>query len=283
MEHTMNRAILDGGRVELAYRLRGAGEPLVFVHGGVLADGFHPLFVAPQLAEDHLLILYHRRGYGESSRVEAPFTSAQQAADGLALVRHLGLSRVSIVGHSYGAAIALQWALDAPDSVQSLVLLEPPLFHEVAAGADFWSFIASLTETYERGDEQGAMDTLLRGVVGPDYRQGIERSLPPGALEAAAADLASLFRVELPALRSWRFSEEDARSVHQPVLLVAGTEAGEVFRQSHALYREWLARAEELIVPTTHGLHYEEPQAVARGIAEFLARHGRRPTTPATE
>ena len=58
----------------------------------------------------------------------APFMIGQQVADARALLRHLGITRAHIAGHSYGAAIALQWALDAPDEVQSLALLEAPLF-----------------------------------------------------------------------------------------------------------------------------------------------------------
>jgi pimeloyl-ACP methyl ester carboxylesterase len=263
----MNEAKVDG--VVLAYRVQGSGEPLVLIHGGVLADGFHPVFADPHL-ENHRLVLYHRRGYGGSSRVEPPFSTSQQAADGHALIRHLGLERVHLASHSYGAAIALQWALDAPETVQSLVLLEPPLFFAVPAGPDFWSFIDSLTETFESGEHQAAMDTLLRGVVGPNYRMDIDRSLPPGALGAALADLASLFRVELPELRRWRFTEKDAQRLRVPVLLVSGTEAGTIFRQSHELFRQWLPSAQELIVPTTHGLQYENPSAVAKGIAAFI-------------
>jgi pimeloyl-ACP methyl ester carboxylesterase len=266
----MQKVNLD--EVELAYHERGSGELLVLIHGGVLADGFHPIFADPDLARENRMILYHRRGYGGSSRVEPPFSTSRQAADGQALVRHLGFPRVHLAGHSYGAAIALQWAFDAPDTVASLVLLEPPLFFAIPAGPDFWNFIDDLTRTFESGDYASAMDSLLRGVVGPDYLRGIDRTLPPGALDAALADLATLFLVELPELRRWRFTEEDLRRLRMPVLLVTGGQAGTIFRQSHQLFREWLPSAEEIVVPTTHGLQYEAPSAVARGIVDFLAR-----------
>ena len=107
----------------------------------------------------------------------------QQAADARALLRHLGITRAHIAGHSYGAAIALQWALDAPDEVQSLALLEAPLFEAIPSGPTFWEGVAAVrTDLYERGDKLGATDAFLTGVVGAEYRQVIATSLPPEQL-----------------------------------------------------------------------------------------------------
>jgi pimeloyl-ACP methyl ester carboxylesterase len=120
----MQRVNLNG--VDLEYTVQGSGEPLVLIHGAILADAFSPLLAEPRIANTYRVIAYHRRGFAGSSRASAPFMIGQQAADGRALLRHLGVTRAHITGHSYGAAIALQWALDAPEEVQSLALLEAP-------------------------------------------------------------------------------------------------------------------------------------------------------------
>jgi pimeloyl-ACP methyl ester carboxylesterase len=268
----MERVTLDG--VELAYDVTGTGEPLVLIHAATLADGFYPIAVEPAIADRFRVVRYHRRGYGASSRVKPPFTTADQAADARALLRHLGISRVHVAGHSYGAAVVLQWASDAPEEVQSLTLLEAPLFHAVPSGPGFWKRVASLQAVYDSGDREGALDALLRGVVGPSYRDDAERKLPPGAFERAVADVDSLFQVELSALKEWRFSETDARRIRQPVLLVKGAGAAPMFHESHELLREWIPSAEELVVQTTHGLVYEDPAAIAEGMAAFLSKHG---------
>jgi pimeloyl-ACP methyl ester carboxylesterase len=119
----MQRVHLDG--VDLEYDAQGSGDPLVLIHGSILADGFFPLLAEPRLASNHRMISYHRRGFAGSSRAQDPFTIAQQVTDGRALLRHLGVERAHIAGHSYGGAIALQWALDAPPEVHSLALFEP--------------------------------------------------------------------------------------------------------------------------------------------------------------
>jgi pimeloyl-ACP methyl ester carboxylesterase len=105
----VDRAVVDG--VALEYEVSGAGEPVVCVHGALIADTFRPLRGEPSLAR-YCLITYRRRGYGGSTG-DGPASIARQAADCAALLRHLGVERAHVVGHSYGGAIALQLALDA--------------------------------------------------------------------------------------------------------------------------------------------------------------------------
>jgi pimeloyl-ACP methyl ester carboxylesterase len=269
----MQRVNLNGADVE--YTVQGTGEPLVLIHGALLADAFSPLLVAPRIANHYRVIAYHRRGFAGSSRVSAPFMIEQQAADGRALLRHLGSTRTHIAGHSYGAAIALQWALDAPEEVQSLALLEAPLFGAIPSGPAFWEGVAAVRrDLYERGDKVGAAHAFLTGVVGAEYRQVIATSLPPGAFELAVADLDTFFQVEIPALQQWRFTAEDAARIRQPVLAVVGTETASIFSEGHAVLKQWIPQTEELIVPqATHGLQMMNPSAVADGVARFFARH----------
>ena len=116
------------------------------------------------IANNFRVIAYHRRGFAGSSRACAPFTIGQQAADGCALLRHLGIPRAHIAGHSYGAAIALQWALDAPEEVQSLALLEAPLVNTIPSGPSFWEGVASVRrDMYERGDKVGGYRCIPHG------------------------------------------------------------------------------------------------------------------------
>ena len=92
----------------------------------------------PALAR-YRLIRYHRRGYAGSSKPEpgASVSIGKQAADAVALLRHLRIERAHIVGHSYGGVIALQLALDAPQVVHSLTLLEPARVGFVPSGQEF--------------------------------------------------------------------------------------------------------------------------------------------------
>jgi pimeloyl-ACP methyl ester carboxylesterase len=140
----LERVRTDGA--ELAYEVSGTGESVVFIHGAFIADTFRPLLAESSLAGRYRLILYHRRGYVGSSRDDGPADVTQQAADCQALLRHLGVERAHIAGHSYGGCVALQLALDTPVMVGSLVLLEPGLM--VGASA------AGYREALARGAER---------------------------------------------------------------------------------------------------------------------------------
>jgi pimeloyl-ACP methyl ester carboxylesterase len=121
----MERAVVGGITPE--YEVSGMGEPVVFIHGSFIADTFRPLVTETALARRYSLITYHRRGYPGSSQSKLPLSIPEQATDCLALLRNLGVDRVDVVGHSFGGAVALQIALDAPAAIRSLALLEPAL------------------------------------------------------------------------------------------------------------------------------------------------------------
>ena len=216
----MSRASVNG--LELEYETRGSGEPVVLVHAGIFADWFKPLVDEPALTGRYRVVNYHRAGYAGSSRLVGPVSIAQQAAHLRALMRHLGIERAHIAGHSSGGNIALQLALDAPDVVGSLALLEPALVSSPSGprkdsatiGSTFQ--IGPVLQLYSVGDKAGAVDMFMRAVAGPDYRASADRVLP-GAFDQAVMDADTFFGQELPALRQWSFGPEEARTATPPI------------------------------------------------------------------
>jgi pimeloyl-ACP methyl ester carboxylesterase len=277
----MGRAVFEG--VELEYEVRGNGEWVVLIHAGVFADWFKPLLEETSLNEHYRMLSYHRVGYAGSSRLSGPVSIAQHAAHCRSLMRRLGIERAHIVGHSSGGNIALQLALDAPDVVRSLCLLEPALLAAPSGPQAGAAVIGSATDLglvmqrYAAGDKAGALDIFMRGVSGPDYQVILEQSLPAGAFEQAVADADTFFGQELPELRRWSFTREDAGRVTQPVLAVIGaksTEVTPVFGKRQELLLSWLPNVEAFVLPdATHLLHAQNPGGMARGLAAFFARH----------
>jgi pimeloyl-ACP methyl ester carboxylesterase len=264
-----NRASLDG--IELEYEVRGSGEPVVLVHAGVIASWFTPLLEEPALTGRYRVLSYHRVGYMGSSRVAGPVSLAQQAAHLRALMRHLGIGRAHLVGHSSGGNIALQLALDAPEMVQSLALLEPALVTVVNR-----SELSRVFERYRAGDKAGAVDAFMLAVTGPAYRAAMERALP-GAFDQAVAHADTFFGQELPAVRQWSFTRQDAQRIPQPVIAVIGEknkESSPIWNERQEILLTWLPRAEPFVLPgATHLLHLENPRGMAEGLAAFFARH----------
>jgi pimeloyl-ACP methyl ester carboxylesterase len=191
-------------------------------------------------------------------------------------MRQLGIKRAHIVGHSSSVAVALQFALDAPDAVHTVVSMDAarPAPETELQAAFRREFVEPAVERYRAGDREGAVDTFFCGVFGPDYREPLEHGLP-GAFDQAVSDADTFFTQELPALwQRWSFTEEDARRITQPVLLVVGENSTPTFPERRELLRSWLPNVElfELAV-ASHLLHVENPRGMAEGLASFFGRH----------
>jgi len=271
-ERARQRAHLNG--IELAYEVAGAGEPLLMI-SPVLADGFAPLVAEPALAARYQLITYHKRGWAESTHAPGPVSIADHAADAAALLDHLGVPSAHIAGHSSGGPVAMQLAVTRPALVRSLALLEPSLL-SVPGAAAFVQQAGPAFDAYAAGDHETALARFLALVSGLEWhacRAMLERRAP-GAVAAAIADADTFFGVELPGLGAWPFGAADAMSIRQPVLSVLGTDTEPLWVEIAALLRSWIPQLEECAIEGAgHLLQLQQPDAVAQGLAAFMARH----------
>lgn len=262
----MKRAPVQSG--ELEYETRGDGEPVLLIHGSLIAASFLPVMDEDAL-DDFRLIRYHRRGYAGSTAAEEPLETyiERAAVDAEALLRHLGADRAHVVGHSYGGLVALQLAHDAPEVVHSLVLLEPPLPNPSASYPEEAN--PPGMERYRAGEPVGAVDQFLQAYMTPEWRTVVARTVP-GGVEQAERDASTNFEIESPAWHRWNFDRGKAEQISQPILYVTGSEGYEVPDFVHA----WWPQMEHRMVPdVTHALQMEDPQAVAEVIADFIQRH----------
>lgn len=244
----------------------------MLVHAGVFADWFEPLLYEPALVDRCRLVTYHRVGYAGSTHVAGPLSIAQQAAQLRALMQVIGIGHAHFVGHSSGANIVMQLALDAPRMVQSLVLMEPAL--PVPGGAPGRTGIPLAAQLYRDGDKAAAVDTFMRAVAGPDYRACIDRILP-AAFDQAVADADTFFGQELPAIQQWTFGPDEAARIVQRVLLVMGGRSHEVspvWQLRQNLLTAWLDNAEPFLLDgATHMLHLQNTRGMAERLAAFIA------------
>ena len=268
----MNRANVNG--VELEYEVRGAGEPVLLIDM-LIADCFVPLLPEPALAHDYQLIRYHKRGWVGSTHTPPPVSIGEHAADAAALLEHLGVRRAHIAGHSSGASIGAQLALDHPEKVHTLTLLEPTLVSLPLGGA-FLKAAGPVFEAYRRGDHSGAFAMFVTAASGLDWercRALLEERIP-GAVSQSIKDADTFFGVELPALTEWTFGPEEAAAIRGPVLSVIGADTQPLWVEIAEFLRSSLPDVEELTVEGVgHLLQIQRPEPVAQAMAQFLTRH----------
>ena len=259
----------------IAYRQQGDGEPVLLLHPGFVADGMQPLLTEPALS-GFRLIAYHRAGYGDSDRVSGPVPMSRQAEDALDLLDTLAVDRVHLVGCSFGADVALQLALSAPQRVGCLVLLEPLLGFALSplSAASIGETAQAAVPRFQQGDAAGAVETWLTAAFGTGFRDVMERRLP-GSWQRAVDDAATTFGVELSALPDWPVGPDDLARLRMPTLSVVHTgDSWPGFEEAHAFLLARVPDAEgaELDL-SSHLLQILDPGPVAEVVAAFLHRH----------
>jgi pimeloyl-ACP methyl ester carboxylesterase len=177
----MSTATVNG--VRLFYELTGeAGPPLVFVHG---SWGDHTIWhlVVPALAERCRVLVYDRRGHGQSEQPPGQGSAEEDAVDLAALIAHLGLVPAHVVGTSSGAKVALRLAIRHPDLVRSLAIHEPPLLDlplddpaDARAVAEVKERLAEVATRLEAGDMEGGARDFFDTVA---FAPGTWDTLPP--------------------------------------------------------------------------------------------------------
>ena len=259
----------DVDDVSLTYELRDGAERVLLVHANAFVSWYRPLLEQlPGIAT----LSYRRRLLPSDGDRYRPLTVAEDAAVCARLMDHVGWPTAHVVGHSYGALVALQLAIDAPSRVRSVALLEPAA-RGISSSEQIVAALQPVFAAYKAGDKSGAVDTFLSHVCGDGYR-GVLDSVVPGAFDEAVDEADLFFQAEMAAVQQWSFGPDDAKRVTQPVLNVRGANSVPRFVQGSELVQSWFPHAERLTVPDAgHLLMVANPTAVAHGLIEFFLRH----------
>lgn len=169
----MAKAQVNGQTI--SYDVQGSGPPLLLLHGFPQTRAMWAR-VAPVLAESFTVITADLRGYGASSKPEgvAAYSFREMGRDMLELMAHLGHERFALAGHDRGARTAHRMALDAPESLTQIALLDIIPTHlllnklttQVAKAYYHWFFLAQpapFPETLIGHDPDHYFESCLTG------------------------------------------------------------------------------------------------------------------------
>ena len=270
---------VDG--VRLRYLEQGAGAPVVLLHGnGGLAEDFVVSGLMEQLARTHRVIAFDRPGFGFSERPRRTAWTARAQADLVfTAFERLGIVRPVVVGHSWGALVALAVALDHPSDTAGLALLSGPMLpvarHDLAMATlpalpiigdllahTIWPLLASHVwpKLLHRLFEPAAVTArFIR-----EYPAGL--SLRPKQLRAGAVDLAMM-------LASAESLSARAGGLSMPLLILSGAEDAVVDPQHHAVALHRMIGGDlRLIEGAGHMVHHTAPEQVADAIEAVCRR-----------
>ncbi len=265
---------------KLHYVERGEGETLIFVHGG-LSDYRSFLPRVELYSEDYHVVTYSRR-YAWPNKQEFDETvdySVRIHADDLyAFIQELDLGKVHLVGHSYGAFTALTMALDHPEVVKSLVLGEPgvaSLAQNTEKGrTSYEAFLENelrpAKQAFLAGKDEEALEHFLKGVFGDDFQLA---QMPPLVKQGWMDNLLEIRRAS-ESDYSLTLDSLAIQTLDLPVLLLVGDRSPAFLRESSNELHRLLSRSEMVgIENSSHGLYFDNPEAVDRAVREFLERN----------
>jgi pimeloyl-ACP methyl ester carboxylesterase len=222
---TISGATIDVGGISLKYFAAGAGEPVVLLHS-TAGSGRQWTDVAEALRSGFRVIAPDLCGYGSTSHWpgDGTFSLAVEADLVATLLDMLG-KPAHVVGHSYGGAVALQFASRHPRYLRTLTLIEPASFHLLRDGDDIDE--RAFREISETGN------TVVNAVNCGDYQGGMRRFLDywggKGAWDALPAPQrrALAARISKVTLDFWAtlnnpMRQADLASLKMPTLVVSG-------------------------------------------------------------
>jgi pimeloyl-ACP methyl ester carboxylesterase len=270
---------LHGRRV--IYRVAGQGPAVVLIHG-MLNSSSHWQEVSQLLAENHTVIAPDLIGHGDSAAPRGDYSLGAHAASIRDLLAAIGIERATIVGHSLGGGVAMQFFYQFPQRVERLVLVSSGgLGREVSpvlrtAALPGMSLLLSLTiHPGLLARMRGAGERLsTRGVRAGVFLQAIARALRP--LENADARQAFLHTLRAVIdVRGQRVGATDRLGLLEtmPTLIVWGERDRTIPIEHGRLAHEAIPHSSFRTLPgVAHFPHLEDPQALARVLREFIGQ-----------
>ena len=116
--------IRDAHRPAIHYQAAGNGETIVFIHGLGANLAFWFMSVGRQLARDYKIVTYDLRGHGKSGMPKSGYRLPHMTDDLQALLDKLEVDKAHVVGHSFGARVALAHTIQNPDRVETLSIAD---------------------------------------------------------------------------------------------------------------------------------------------------------------
>lgn len=272
---------VDG--VRLHYVERGEGPPLVLLHGnGSMIEDFASSGLVTLAARRHRVIVFDRPGFGHSTRPRRRIWSAEAQAKLIhAALERIGVSRPVVLGHSWGASVALALALWHPRSVSGLVLASGYYYPSARVDMALMSGPAVpllgdvVRYTIAPIASRLAWPLLMPKIFGPApvpakfKRFPKEMAVRPSQLHAEAAESALLIPTAATTSASYT-------SLKMPVVIVAGTEDRLIdpAEQSRRLHRAISHSTFRPVPGSGHMVHQTDPKAVMAAIDEAFGLAG---------
>jgi haloacetate dehalogenase len=275
------------GEADLHVATAGDGPALLLMHG-FPETSFCWRRVAPRLAERHALVAPDLPGYGASAAPAGGprgqgFSKREMAAAIVDLMGALGHDRFPVVGHDRGARVAYRMALDHPDRITHVAVLNtvPTIDQFERIGDDpslgYWPWFllaqpAPFPERLLEADPDGVLDHVFAtwtgdpAAIDAEARAAYRNALDPPTIAAMCADYRASFHID----RLHDAEDREAgRRIRAPLLVVTGGEEAQL-ADAPEVWRRWAVDVTAREVPGGHFVPEEAPDELVEALGDFL-------------
>lgn len=250
--------------MDLHFQTWGDGPPLVLLHG-LFGSGDNWATIARQLAPHYRVIAVDLRNHGRSPH-SPTLSYAEMAEDVRACCDVLQLEQIHLLGHSMGAKVALQFAVQFPERVASLVLVDMAM----RAYADAHSHLIEAmlkVDLHAMPSRHAVGNALATAIPELMVRQFLLTNL-------VTVDAQLQWRLNLPALKAdypqLQMAITPTQTLAMPSLLIYGGKSDYVQAADIAAFEQSMTRLKVAPLPTGHWVHAEQPQLFAQVVLDFL-------------
>lgn len=267
----------------------GSGPPLLLIHGYPQS---HVMWhaVAPRLAEDFTVVVPDLRGYGDSGKPagdaeHVTYSKRTMARDNVAVMRALGFEQFAVAGHDRGARVAYRMALDHPERVTRVAVLDIVPIHTMFSNVDMafamgtyhWFFLAQpapLPEKLIAGDPEYYLRSCLTRWAGADtfHPEAIAEYIrcfrDPATVHGSCEDYRAGATIDL------RTDTEDygKKLIEAPLLALWGAGRGRRPRWDHLeIWRQWARNVRGRGLECGHFLPEEAPDETFAELVQFFS------------
>jgi haloacetate dehalogenase len=280
------KARIETSAASINLRHGGSGPPLLLLHGHPQT---HVMWhkVAPRLAQRYTVVCSDLRGYGDSSKPPTtpdhePYSKRAMARDQVEAMEALGFQRFAVVGHDRGGRCAYRMALDHPERVCALSVLDilPTGEHfwrtdmAFALGYWHWFFLAQPHDLPERligADPDSFYLRRGRSMFAPEALAEYRRSfMDPATIHAMCEDYRAAATLDLALDAA---DKAAGRRIACPVQALWGRQGGmDKWYDVLAVWRDWADDVEGTSLDCGHYLAEEAPEDTLAALEPFLAR-----------
>ena len=248
---------------DLYYESMGDGPPVLLIHGlgGRSSDWEYQI---PELARSHRVIAMDVRGHGRSAKPHGPYSLKQFAADAVMLLRELEAAPAHVVGLSMGGMIAFQMAVDSPDAVRSLTIVNsgPAMILRKFSQRALIQSRYAIVRLF-------GMRALAKMVAGPLFPKPEQAALRKKFEDHLAENDPGAYLSSLRAIDGWSVADRIG-AIRCPVLVVASDQDYTPVEWKRA-YASQIPDARVVVVENSrHAMPIDQADRFNRVVLEFL-------------